>query len=138
MQNINLQQVVFIFADGEENGVANILQVYLFKNKKFLFNICLDVTPYCHFTHFATIENDNHNLAKKIRKNKGVALIPVYQSKTDESTYLSNNKVKSFSYCLTINFDANRCHSELGGALTCENLDKYYSVLKNFLDNYRF
>lgn len=138
MKELDKTQIVYIFADNEESDNPDILNVPLFSYKTFLFNICLDVTPYCHYTHICTIENDNFNLAKKIKKmaNKDVAAISVYQSMNDESSFLNQQNIKSFSFCITCNFANNRCHSEDGGSLSIEKLQKYFEILKDYLLKY--
>ena len=93
MKELNKTQIVYIFADNEESDNPDILNVPLFSYKTFLFNICLDVTPYCHYTHICTIENDNFNLAKKITKNGICLLSPAAASYGDFDNFEHRGKV---------------------------------------------
>lgn len=136
LRSIRNKQIVYIFTDNEEINNSTISNVPLLQNKNFLFNICLDVTPYCHFTHVATIENDIFALAQI--KNKKIAFIQPYQSMNDESISLQNINIKSFSFCITGNFDCNRCHSEKGGIISLKKYRKYLILLKKLLRNIKF
>lgn len=134
LQNNTNPQVLFIFTDNEETKICNLLNVEYLYHKNFKHNICLDVTPYCYYTHFATIENDSYKLCPRIlKKNKFIANIEVYQSKDDESTILREHNIKSYSFCLTCNFKDNRCHSEAGGVIPKKNIFEYYNTLKKVL-----
>lgn len=131
--NIN-PQIVYFFTDNEELKNSSIQTSPLLRNKKFLYNICLDVTIFCHYTHFATIENDYNKIGRKI-KNIGVAQIPLYQCANDETNTINDMGIRGFSFCLPIEFHENRCHSEEGGTISLNKFETYYNFLCEYLKN---
>lgn len=135
MKSIKRRQVVYVFTDNEEVNNSTILNVPLLKNKMFLYNICLDVTPYCFYTHVATVENDVYKLAKI--NSKKIAFIKPYQSMNDESKCINASGFKSFSFCLTCRFCNNKCHSEEGGTISIENFRQYIKLLKRLIRSVR-
>lgn len=136
IRNLKQKQIIYIFTDNEELNNSTIINVSLLKNNNFLFNVCLDVTPYCHYTHVATIENDYYGLNKI--KNKKVAYIQPYQSMNDESNFLQTKNLKSFSFCVTCDFSENRCHSENGGIISIKKYKAYIKMLKKLLNDIIF
>lgn len=135
IKNLKTTQIVYIFSNKEELSECPFKDLDLFKSKFFMYNICLDVTPFCYHTHFATVENDKFGLGKKLAKTEGVAYIEYYQCFTDEAKLLNEINIKGFSYCIAINYPNNNCHNKNGGTLTSSTAQCYYNSLYNFLNN---
>lgn len=128
-------QICYVFTKHEEDTMKGITDVLnYFRNFRDKIFICLDVTPYCSYTHVGTIENNKFILIK--RKFKKIAKIEWNKCMNDEARILGKMGEKSLSYNIAVKYEDNDCHHISGGTLSDMNLILYYKNLKKVIESF--